>query len=85
MYHGAALHDTAVAERYGARRHFVRCEGAPSAAAVLTELARVLGLSLVGRGPCAKAWKPGVHSGLPAQDGVNLGTAVELGPQAGLP
>jgi len=49
----AALHDAAVAERYGGRRHFVRCEGAASAGAVVVELARVLGLPLVGADPLA--------------------------------
>jgi tetratricopeptide (TPR) repeat protein/transcriptional regulator with XRE-family HTH domain len=49
----AALHEPAVAARYGERCCFVRCEGAPSAAAVVIELARVLGLPLVGGDPLA--------------------------------
>jgi hypothetical protein len=43
----AALHDTAVSSPTGERRYFVRCEGASSAQAVVTELARVMGLPLL--------------------------------------
>jgi tetratricopeptide (TPR) repeat protein/transcriptional regulator with XRE-family HTH domain len=49
----AALHHDGVAKRYGRRRHFVRCEGATTASAVVIELARVLGLPLVGADPLA--------------------------------
>lgn len=49
----AAMHDAAVVERYGARRYFVRCEGAANASAVVIELARTLGLPLVGADPLA--------------------------------
>jgi tetratricopeptide (TPR) repeat protein/transcriptional regulator with XRE-family HTH domain len=61
----AALHDAAVAERYGGRRQFVRCEGATSASAAVIELARALGLPLVGADPLAScltelATAPGV-------------------------
>jgi tetratricopeptide (TPR) repeat protein len=44
----AALHDSAVAARYGERRYFIRCEGASTPAAVISELARVMTVPLVG-------------------------------------
>lgn len=47
----AILHHRQVAEAFGPRRWFVRCEAATSAYAVLVELARVLDLPLVGADP----------------------------------
>jgi hypothetical protein len=35
----------------------------------------------VGLDPCANYWEPEVHGGPPAQDGVNLGTAVRALPE----
>jgi tetratricopeptide (TPR) repeat protein len=49
----AALHDTQVAERYGGRRWFVRCDGATSAEALLSGLAGELGV--IGDGSPASA------------------------------
>ena len=40
----AALHDTRVADRYGARRWFIRCDGASSRAALASEIARNLAI-----------------------------------------
>jgi hypothetical protein len=51
----AALHDGTVAERFGTRRWFVRCDGAGSAGAVLAGLAAELGV--LGEGAAAgTAW-----------------------------
>jgi tetratricopeptide (TPR) repeat protein len=41
----AALHDPKVRERFGQRRWFVRCDGADSAGALLSELAAELGVA----------------------------------------
>ena len=50
----ATLHHPQVAERFGVRRWFVRCEAATSAPTVVTELARVLGLPVVAADPLAE-------------------------------
>jgi tetratricopeptide (TPR) repeat protein len=47
----AALHDIAVQVRFGARRWFVRCDGAVSGAAVLSAVAAELGVVTEGAAP----------------------------------
>jgi tetratricopeptide (TPR) repeat protein len=42
----ALLHDRRVERRYGSRRYFVRCEGAPDAEALLTEIAGAVGVAI---------------------------------------
>ena len=42
----AALHDPRVADRFGARRYFVRCDPATTADALTGEIARTIGLEL---------------------------------------
>ncbi len=65
----AALHDERVAERFAGRRWFVRCDGATSAAALLSGLAADLGV--IGDG------SPGsVADGVRAALGAGLGVVV---------
>jgi tetratricopeptide (TPR) repeat protein len=42
----ALLHDRRVERRFGSRRYFVRCEGAPEAEALLTEIAAAVGVPI---------------------------------------
>src|SRR5688500_14672196 len=42
----AALHHSLVADRFGARRYFVRCDPATTADALTGEIARTIGLEL---------------------------------------
>lgn len=61
----AAAHDPRVADRFGARRWFVRCDGATSAPALLSAVAEALGISSSG-GP--EALVNGVLQALEAED-----------------
>src|SRR5687767_8738729 len=42
----AALHDPSVADKFGARRYFVRCDPATTAEGLTGEIARTIGLEL---------------------------------------